>query len=137
METGVVVRDYEPGDEPRIREIHERMGLDFRLPDLNAPLIFVKKVLVVDGVIVAACALRVEAEQMMWVDKDFGDTEEKTAAYRLLQDEELRDPKLSGLQQLVAWVPRHVEKAFAPHLKKLGWTRDRQDFVTWSRDTHD
>jgi hypothetical protein len=111
------------------------MGADYRMPDLNHPFVVIGKVLEVDGVVQQAAILRIEFESMMWVNRDWGTTEEKIAGLEAIQSAGMEDAKNKGLEgaHMVSWVPATVEKAFAPHLKAIGWDRDREEFHTWSR----
>lgn len=133
MEEGTFVRDYQPEDFERLREIHDEMGLDYQFPDLGNPLFLVRKVLVVEGVIRAAAVARLEVEVMLLIDRSWGDADEKLAAMKMIQKAGMQDAWLQGVQYAVAWVPPQVEKVFAPYLKELGWEPDRDGWHTWSR----
>jgi hypothetical protein len=128
------VRDYAPADLPALQRIHEQMGLDYRMPDLNDPLFVVRKVLEVGGEVVGATVARVEFETYLWLDNALNPAE-KNAAMHLLQPALLKDSRLLGAENLVCWVPENVEKKFAKRLAELGWKRDRDGWHTWSRST--
>jgi len=40
-----------------------------------------------------------------------------------------------GIDQIVCWVPETVEKKFAKRLRAMGFSRDRDGWHSWSRET--
>lgn len=132
----VVVRDFTLDDLPRVKELHERMGLDYRLPDLQSPLFIIRKVVEVDGQIVAITAARVEAELYLFVDHEVADPEQRWDALQRLNDSVMDEAYWSkGLDNCVLWCPVEVEKSFGKRLTALGFSRDREGFHSWSRPT--
>jgi hypothetical protein len=131
-----VLRDYRAEDFEAVRAIHESTGIDYAFPDLEDSRFFVRKVLEVDGVVVAAGVLRVSAEAYLWLRRDdWGDKDEKLLAIEALQRAGFEEARQKGILEVVCWVPKWIERFFGKHLKALGWSRDREDWVTWSRDT--
>lgn len=130
------VRNYEPSDFERVKEIHEAQKLDFSLPDLNSALFIVKQVFECDGRVVAAAFLRIEAEAYLLLDKgDWGDAVDKFNAIKSVQSAGLEDAWTKGIDNCVCWVPKEVNATFAKRLIELGWTQDREGWITWSRPT--
>lgn len=131
-----VVRDYRPEDLPQIKAIHESVGLDYKMPEIGLPIFFIKKVIVLGDEVVAASVLRVEAETYLWLKRgDWADSEDKLLTLKLLQEEVLDAAWKLGVPNVVAWVPRHVERFFAKDMQTLGWSRDREGWISWSRPT--
>jgi hypothetical protein len=127
-----VVREYRPEDFAAVKALHEASGIDYAMPELAGPLFLVKKVVEVDGAVTAACALRIEAETYLWCG---GGPEDKMAAMRAMQPEILDAAWMSGIDNLVCWIPEDVETRFEKRLKELGWSRDRDGWHSWSRPT--
>lgn len=130
-----LIRDYEPRDFARIKEIHEASGLDYQLPDLSSPLFIVRKVIELDGKIIAAGFLRIETEAYLLLAKNGTDAQEKFSAIQAVQSSALEEAWLKGLDNCVCWVPKEVNSHFAKRLTQLGWTQDREGWVSWSRPT--
>lgn len=127
-----MVRDYRPEDFEQVKALHEASGIDYAMPDLSVPLFLVKKVVEVDGKVIAACALRIECETYLWCG---GEPDEKMAAMLEMQPEILQDAWMFGIDNLVCWIPEAVEIKFEKRLKQLGWSRDRNGWHSWSRAT--
>lgn len=131
-----VVRDYRPADLEQVRAIHADSEIDYRFPDLDSALFVVRKVVELDGKVIAAGFLRVEAEAYLLLDKsDWGNALEKFAAIEAVQTEALVEAWVKGLDNCVCWVPKEVNSSFAKRLIQLGWTQDREGWVSWSRPT--
>jgi hypothetical protein len=128
----LIVRDYRPEDLNAVKAIHAEMGMDYKLPDLNGPLFFVRKVCEHEGHVVAASMLRIEAECYLWCS---GDPVQKMKAMELMQPELLGDAWLLGVENAVCWIPEAVEAKFAKRLDQLGWSRDRDGWHSYSRAT--
>lgn len=129
-----ILRDYRPEDFEQIKAIHDQMGLDYRMPNLGDPLFVVRKVLVAGDRVVAASVARVEFETYLWLDQELS-AREKNAAMELLQEKFLEECRLKGAENVVAWIPEHVEAKFAKRLTQLGWSRGRDGWHSWSRQT--
>jgi hypothetical protein len=127
-----MIRDYRPEDFEAVKALHEGSYIDYNMPDLNHALFLVKKVQEVDGKVVAAMALRIEAETYLWCG---GGPREKMAAMCELQPAVLLEAWMSGIDNVVAWIPQSVEKKFKKRLMQLGWERDRDGWHSWSRPT--
>ena len=127
-----IVRDYRPEDFESVKALHEASGIDYKMPDLGAPLFLVKKVVEVDGKVTAACALRIECETYLWCG---GEPADKMDAMLAMQPAILDAAWMSGIDNLVCWIPEDVEAKFEKRLKQLGWARDRDGWHSWSRAT--
>lgn len=130
------IRDYRPEDLPEIQRIHKQGGLDYKCPDVDSPLFLVKKVMTVDDKVVCAVLWRVEAETYLLLDKESTlDPEQRFMALKALQIEGLNALWMQGIDNCVAWIPEDVENTFAKRLTQLGWSKDRENWHTWSRVT--
>lgn len=127
----VVVRDYRPEDREQLEKIHEEQGLDYKFPDLDSPLFFVRKVLEVNGKIVSALVLHICAETMLLLDKEQR-PQSKLTEMKLLQSSVLDEAYKKGLDEIFAAVP---EIGFDKRLRQLGWEEDRPEWRLWSRST--
>ena len=128
-----MIRDYERGDKEALAAIHEAQGLDYKFPDVDGPLFFIKKVLVDEsGKIVAAVILRICAETMLLIDPE-QEPQEKLTEIQELQSSVLKEAYKQGLDEIHAAIP---EIGFDKRLIQLGWSKDRPGFHLWTRATH-
>jgi hypothetical protein len=131
-----IIRDYAISDFEAIRKIHEQTQIDYQFPDLNTKLFLVKKVIEVDGKIVAAGGAYIQAELYLWLDKsDWGDPDQKMAAIRALDREVMEELWLKGVDQAVLWLPPGMARFGERLTKDLGFTKDRDGWVTYSKPT--
>ncbi len=127
-----MIRDYQPDDLDYLKAIHQASGLDYRFPDLDSPLFFVRKVLEVDGKVSAALVLKVVAETMLLLGE--GRPTDKLLAMESLQDAVLAEAYEKGLDEIHASIP---QIGFDKRLIQLGWQKDRPDWNLWTRSTND
>jgi len=127
-----MVRDFQPEDTDSIISIHKSQGFSYNLPQMSSPLVLVHKVREVDGQVVASMFLRVTAETFLLVE---GSPESKGRAIEELQPEVLREAKEKGLDDLVCVIPPEIAESFAPALRKMGWSHDR-DWPMYSRSVN-
>jgi len=118
------IRDATTKDIPAIAEIHQKMGLDYKMPNLESPLFLVQKLVECDGKIVAACTLKIEAEAYLWVDPELS-AREKVEAMTGMQEHAIAEAWEQGLDGVHCWVPEAVENRFSKRLKAMGFSRDR------------
>lgn len=127
-----MVRDYECGDKAALEAIHAAQGLDYRMPDLDQPLFFVKKVKVDGGKVVAALVLKICAETMLLIDPE-QEPQEKLTEMQELQSSVLNEAYRNGLDDIWASIP---PIGFDKRLIQLGWEKDRPGWNLWTRSTH-
>jgi hypothetical protein len=128
-----MVRDYEPGDKEALADMHEKQGIDYKFPDIDAPLFFVKKVLTDEsGKIKSALVLRICAETMLLMDPE-QEPQEKLTEMQELQSSVLNEAYKQGLDEIHAAIP---EIGFDKRLIELGWSKDRPGFHLWTRATN-
>lgn len=136
MNGAAVIRDYRPSDLAAIKAIHEASGIDYKLPNVSSPIFLVKKVIEVDGVIRAAGAAYIQVELYLWLDKsDWGDPEQKLAAIQTLDQEIIEQCWLQGVECAVLWLPPGMGRFGERLTKQLGFHKDRDGWVTYSKPT--
>ena len=136
MSEGAVIRDVRPEDLDAIRKIHESTQIDYELPDLTNPLWVVKKVVEVDGVVRVAAGMYLQAETYLWLDKsDWGDPEQKMIAIKVLDEEVMHSTWLKGVDCAVLWLPPGMERFGKRLTEDLGFTKDRDGWLSYSKRT--
>lgn len=129
------VRNSVPSDAQFIQKAHEASGIDYRLPDLESPLFFVKKTVEDDdGNVIGACYLRLTAETYLWLDPKLN-PKGKVEAMSAMQPEVLTSAWSLGIDDIEARIPEGIEKIFKRRLHQLGWEKDRSGWNPWSRST--
>lgn len=131
-----VLRDYEPRDLARVKEIHDATEIDYNFPNLSSPLFVVKKVLEVDGVVRMAVGCYLQAEAYLWADQsDWADPEQKLMAIQALDRAGCEELWLKGVDQAVLWLPPGMERFGERLVENLGFTKDRDGWVSYSKPT--
>jgi hypothetical protein len=129
------VIDVQPEHHDRIEEIHKATGAGYAFPDLNSPLVIVKKVVKDDqGRIIACGVLRIMAETVITLSPDLS-PHQKMEAMESLQAPSLAEAYALGLDDVEARIPKDIETGFEKRLQQLGWHRDRSDLQPWIRKT--
>src|ERR1700679_1795200 len=129
----MIVRDYEPTtDTAAIEQLHRDMGVDYKLPDVDSALFVVKKVYELDGKVVGAEFLKIQAEAYLMLDCRL-DTVEKTRVIAHLSHAVEREAYNRGLDTLVAYIPEDISTKFTKRLNLLGWDKARKGWITWFR----
>jgi hypothetical protein len=90
----------------------------------------VKTIVEQDGEIIAAGALKVQAEAYLWV-KPGANPAAKWDAIRLMQREVMQQALRMGLEHVVAYVPQCVGRFFARRMKMLRWSQQRDGWAPW------
>jgi hypothetical protein len=133
-----IVRNYEPSDLERVKEIHAASGIDYRFPDLSSPLFIVKKVLVVDGIVRQCGALYVQCEAYLFSDSsEWGTPEEKLEGIKAIDAAGIYDAWLAGVNDVVLWLPPNMARFGERLVDDLGFERDREGWYTYSKPTYD
>jgi len=133
----ITVRPMEGKDVDAVKDIHSRMGIDYKLPRLKADEkgpIETDFSLVVeqDGQIIGASLNRVVAETYLLIDPTLKPHDKLTAirmGHRML----LAAAKARGWREFIAMIPTEVVLRFEKRLKQLGWEADRTGWHLWSR----
>ena len=136
MNGAAVVRDYQKSDFSAVKAMHESSGIDYKMPNVSAPIFLVKKVIEVDGVVRAAGAAYIQVELYLWLDKsDWADPDQKLAAIKTLDQEVILDTWLQGVDQAVLWLPPGLGRFGERLTKQLGFEKDRDGWITYSKLT--
>jgi hypothetical protein len=142
------IREYHPGDLDALRRMHAAQGFGYPLPDLANPL-FVSKLILQDNnddtepaspsagrelahgdsphdgsPIVMAALLRVTAETYLLHDPCAGTPSRRWQRLLALHQAARRDAAERGLEDVQAFLPPRVARAFGRRLQRMGWTRD-------------
>ena len=130
----MIVRDYEPSDLKALTQIHNNMGFDSKLQDLEAPLILTKKVVTdANGTVIGACYTKLQAETYLLLDPALSPADKVDVIHRV-DDEVANESYGKGLDQLVAYLPPGIETKFHKRLRQLGWSPARDDWKPWSKE---
>lgn len=131
-----IVRDYQPSDLARVKEIHEATGIDYQFPDLSSPLFIVTKVLECDGVVRACVSGYIEIECYLWLDpSDWADPQAKLDAVKELDVEGMAAAWLKGVDTAVLRLPPGMERFGERLTEDLGFTKDRDGWIIYSKET--
>ena len=121
----VLIREFEPGDIVRLKQLHERQGFGYEFPDLLDPT-FISKLIVEDpsGAIAMASLARLTCEMYLLVDQDSGTPRDRYA--RVIELHRVGEQHLfaCGLDDAHAWLPPRIAQRFGKRLESLGWVRD-------------
>lgn len=124
----MIVRAMRPEDVEDVKRLHERMGIDYTFPDLSEAAFL--QVIEQDGKVVAASMNRVVAETYLWIDPQLHPAE-KWTAIRLGQQRMQEEAQRRGWAELIAMIPKKVEKMFQKRLWMLRWERQRDGWRLW------
>ncbi len=131
-----IVRDYQPSDFERVKEIHEASGIDYDFPNINSPLFLITKVVCVDGVVRACGGIYLQGECYLFLDKsDWAGPEEKLEAIKALDSEAMYAAWLKGLECACLWLPPNMERFGERLVEDLGFQKDRDGWISYSKRT--
>ncbi len=131
----VIAEALAPEQYEQARELHQKMGMDYQLPNLESPLLLVKKAVRNSaGDLLGFCILRLTAECMLLVDPDLR-PDSKMEVMTALSPSVIGEAYAQGLDDVMATIPEDVEQKFAKRLAELGWAKDRNGWALWSRPT--
>ncbi|HTC64376.1 MAG TPA: hypothetical protein VK709_16165 [Candidatus Saccharimonadales bacterium] len=148
------IREYTDGDFDDLRRMHAAQGFGYPLPDLDSPL-FVSKLVLEDDEedistdasgtmsatgdcadtvscaekpkIAMAVLLRLTAEAYLLHDSAAGTPRSRWHNFIALHDAARASAAARGLDDVQAFLPPRVARAFGRRLSRLGWTRDPWD----------
>ena len=136
-----MIRPYSNSDFDALRRMHAAQGFGYPLPDLDSPLFLSKLVLEEDddpGREVAhrnsppSCAPRVTmailqrltAETYLLHDPSAGTPRQRWQNFLALHEAARREAAARGLDDVQAFLPPRIARAFGRRLTRLGWARD-------------
>ncbi len=127
------IREYTTGDLDALRQMHSAQGFGYPLPDLDSPM-FVSKLVLEDeqetgdsgnsSRVKMAILLRLTAEAYMLHDPASGTPRQRWQRFLALHEAARRDSAARGLDDVQAFLPPQVARAFGRRLARLGWVRD-------------
>jgi hypothetical protein len=139
------IREYTPEDLDALRRMHAAQNFGYPLPDLDSPMFVSKLVLEDDDEdaraenggdrgreladrnsprVAMAVLLRLTAETYLLHDPDAGTPRQRWQRLLALHDAARRDAAARGLDDVQAFLPPRIARAFGRRLSRLGWTRD-------------
>jgi len=140
----VRIREYEMTDLAALRRMHTAQGFGYPLPDLESPLFLSKLVLEDDGEdldpgrevadrnsppesasrVTMAILQRLTAETYLLHDPAAGTPRRRWQSFLALHDAARSAAAARGLDDVQAFLPPPIARAFGRRLARLGWTRD-------------
>jgi hypothetical protein len=133
------IREYTAADFDELRRMHAAQGFGYPLPDLDSPM-FVSKLVLEDDAddargthdsrhpkIAMAVLLRLTAEAYLLHDPAAGTPRSRWQDFLALHDATRTSAAARGLDDVQAFLPPRVARAFGRRLSRLGWTRDPWD----------
>lgn len=130
------IRPYAATDLAVVQRLHDTSQIDYQLPDLSSPLFLVTKVVEVDGVIRAVGGLYLQVECYLWMDRtDWASPHERMEIIRLLEEACMREAWLQGVDCACLWLPPGMDRFGDRLVQYLGFTRDRDGWVSYSKGT--
>jgi hypothetical protein len=140
----VHVREYKSSDLDALRRMHAAQGFDYPLPDLESPLFLSKLVLEDDGEefdlgreeahlnsppadssrVTMAILQRLTAETYLLHDPAAGTPRRRWKCFLALHEAARGAATERGLDDVQAFLPPPIARAFGRRLVRLGWTRD-------------
>jgi hypothetical protein len=136
----VRIREYTPSDLDALRRMHAAQGFGYPLPDLESPLFLSKLVLEDDDPgreetdrnspppnssrVTMAILQRLTAETYLLHDPGAGTPRRRWQSFLALHDAARDSAAAHGLDDVQAFLPPRIARAFGRRLAQLGWTRD-------------
>ncbi len=118
------IRNYEKTDFEQLKSIHLANGYAFELPNVDHPLVLVKKVLADEQNTTRMVAIgRLHINAMLFVDGHWATPQERFTGIISLQDAMMCDASEKGLDIATT----QADGRFAERLTQMGWIRGFQD----------
>jgi hypothetical protein len=126
------IRQLRPEDTDKLKELHGRLGADYKFPDLSEFFPIPAVVDESDSPIVVVASLPT-VELFSFFDPDWETPGMRMEAFKLIHEFVRRDLKSRGIIQAEAWIPPQLAKTFGRRLARMGWSRNRKDWPCFSR----
>jgi hypothetical protein len=131
-----IVRDYQPSDFERVKEIHEASGIDYKLPDFSSSLFLVTKVFVCDDTVRMFGGSYLQAELYLIADhSDWASPQDKLDAIKELDRQGMEELWLRGIDCCCLWLPPGMERFGERLVEDLHFQKDRDGWHTYSKAT--
>lgn len=118
------VRAYTDADFEAVRAMHAAQGFGYALPDLSDPLFLVRSVVEEDDRPRMAVFLRLTAEAYLLADPLEGSPRQRWRWLLALHEAVRQEAAARGLEDVQAFLPPRVARAFGRRLAALDWRRD-------------
>lgn len=120
----MIIRAYESKDLAEVKAIHEAQRLGYDFPNIDAPTFMLRLVGEHEGKIVQAAFAHLTAEIYFMLRHDVGSPQERHLWFLSMQEvgRELAW-KPGGLDDLHAFLPPQMERAFGKRLMIHGWKK--------------
>ena len=118
------IRAYRPEDLAAVKAIFDAQELGYKFPDLEKPTYFIRLVGEEDGRVVQAAFAHLTAEIYFLLDRTHGTPQQRHLDFMAMQEvgRELAW-KPGGLDDLHAFLPPQLERAFGKRLMAHGWKK--------------
>lgn len=125
----MIVRQYKEQDFDRIKEMHEKSGLNYSLPPMDT--FFSRRVVDSEDGVGMVSLLKLTAEAYLICDPNW-----RTPAWRMsaLQGIDAvcnEDARQKGVLEAVAFIPPSIEKTFRRRLERMGWNRNKPSWHSY------
>jgi hypothetical protein len=122
-------RRMQPEDLQRIAAIFREQGFDYELPAMGNNIL-AKRVVESGSTIVCGAAARLTVEVYGFFDRLWESPRWRLEALKLLHEQMCVELKEKGIEDMHAWLPPRIERAFGRRLVQFDWQRPLwTDFV--------
>jgi hypothetical protein len=112
-----MIRNFQETDLEVLRKLHSASGASWAIPDLDSPLVLVRKVVDENGAkMIGIGELHISA--LLWVDKQWRTPQERLNAMQELQHEMMLEAAKFGLDTATL----QADGRFAERMSEMGWT---------------
>jgi hypothetical protein len=119
----MLIRPYTAEDLEAVKALHQAQGLEYDLPDLDAPSMLVRAVIEEEGVVTHAAFLR-KTSEAYWIFSPQESKRERLGKLLVLSKEMTGPATRAGIEDVHAFIPPLViDKALDRTLLNLGWVR--------------
>jgi hypothetical protein len=117
----MLVRPYIASDAEAVKALHHKQGLEYELPDLEAPGMLVRAVIEEDGEITDAAFLR-KTSEAYWLFDPASAKRDRLGKMLVLSKELVGPAARAGFEDVHAFLPPHiVDTKLDRTLLRLGW----------------
>jgi len=125
----VIVRQYKDEDLESIKALHEKSGLQYQLPDMDA--FFSRRVVDDGGKVGMVSLLKLTAEAYLICDPDWRNPAWRMHALQGIHAVCNEDARQKGVVEAVAFIPPVIEKTFRRRLERMGWNRNKPSWKSY------
>ena len=128
----MIVRPYSSEDFEQVKALHARQGLEYELPDLEAPSMLVRCVIEEEGKVTEAAFLR-KTSEAYWLFDPAESRRERLGKLLVLSREMVEPAKRANIDDVHAFLPPQVlNNCLHRTLLHLGWFKP--EWVCYSRN---